>query len=144
MRRTIRAAVRARQRDVEVEVVVDPLEAVRLANGGRRGVRRRPLDALGVARVRAGEPRHANRADVRPLEELERVVVPRDGRRRRLRDSLAGRDVRDLCDLRDLQKRDAEDRGPQAPEDGPERPRRMRISGSASSLAVAISASRSF
>ena len=41
-------------------------------------------------------------------------------------------------------RRAAEDSGAQEPEEGPERPSRMRISGSASSFAVAISASSSF
>jgi hypothetical protein len=70
----------AGERDADVEVVVEPLEAEGLADGRRRGVDRGPVDPIGDGRGRARETLDAAGCEERALEELDRVGVARDRR----------------------------------------------------------------
>jgi hypothetical protein len=66
--------------NADVEIVIEPLEAVRLPDGWSRRIDRRSVDPFGDGGVRSGEPFDTVRREERALKELDRVVVARDRR----------------------------------------------------------------
>jgi hypothetical protein len=79
------AAEKARERDTGAQVVLEPGDAVGIADGGCGRTDRGTLCILRESDVGAADPGDVDGREERALDDLELVVVALDRRRRRLR-----------------------------------------------------------